>query len=279
MIVHANNDELLLLAKSFYNVSNTLLTIYDINKNSICNIPNKMCDFCSEVRKSPELAKKCFECDASALEMCSKTHSIYAYKCHMGLLEVAAPIIQNNIVIGYMLFGQITDTKDKNVLLKGLHEKSEKYNLDYEILKSGIQKIKYRSPEYISSIIKMLEMCASYILQNSFINIKNDTIAHLINIYIFENLNQKLSVDTICSNFHISRSTLYEISKKFFGYGITDYIALCRINKAKELLSSTEKSISEISNLLGMDNVSYFVRFFKRHVGITPKKYRTNTIK
>ena len=275
MLVHANNNELLLLAKSFYNVSRTLLTIYDVNKKIICSYPNKMCQFCTEVRKSPELTEKCIKCDVSALDMCSKTHSVYAYKCHMGLLEVAAPIIQNNTIIGYILFGQITDSRDKQTLLNNLDKKSETYNLNYEVLKDGIQKIKYRSPEYIASISKIIEMCASYIWQNSFISIKNDTTAHFIDLYINENLNKKISVDALCLQFHISRSTLYSISKKHFGCGISDYIALCRINKAKELLGSSEKSIAEISNILGMDNVSYFVRFFKKHTGITPKKYRT----
>ncbi len=276
MLVHANNEELLLLAKSFYNVSCTLLTIYDANKKNICSYPKKMCQFCSEVRKSPELTKECFKCDVSALEMCSKTHSVYAYKCHMGLLEVAAPIMQNDIVIGYMLFGQITNNKDKKELLDGLEQKAEKYGLDYAVLKDGIQRIKYRSPDYIASISKMMEMCASYIWQNSFIRVKNDTTAHFIDLYIAENLSRKLTVELLCSQFHVSRSTLYSISKNHFGCGITDYIALCRINKAKELLRSSEKSIAEIASLLGMDNISYFVRFFKRHTGITPKKYRMN---
>ncbi|MBQ7089956.1 MAG: PocR ligand-binding domain-containing protein [Clostridia bacterium] len=277
MLVHANKDELQLLAKSFYDVSRTLLTVYDANKKIICSYPNKMCTFCAEVRKSPELTKECLKCDGSALEMCSRTHSVYAYKCHMGLLEVAAPIMQNDIAIGYMLFGQITDHKDKTALLAGLKETANKYGLDYAVLKDGIQKIKYRSSDYIASISKMMEMCASYIWQNSFLRIKSNTTAHCIDLYISENLNRKLTVELLCSEFHISRSTLYSISKTHFGCGITDYIALRRINKAKELLCADEKPIAEIASLLGMDNTGYFIRFFKKHTGITPKKYRMSS--
>lgn len=274
MLINANKAELILLAKSFYNVSHTMLSIYDANNTFICSYPNKMCQFCREVRNSPELTKKCIECDLAALEKCSNTHSVYTYKCHMGLIEVAAPIIQNDMILGYMLFGQITDNKNRDTLLEGLEEKASLYNLDYEILSDGVQKIKYRSPDYIASISKIVEMCASYIWQNSIISIKNDTIAHIIDLFIRENISKKITIETLCGHFHVSRSSLYSISKKHFGCGISDYIALCRINIAKELLAKEDKSVGEISNILGMDNVSYFIRFFKKHTGITPKKYR-----
>lgn len=49
---------------------------------------------------------------------------------------------------------------------------------------------------------------------------------------------------------------------------------LCRIERAKELLTEEKKSVQEVANLLGMDNVSYFIRFFKKQTGLTPKKYQ-----
>lgn len=274
MLVQANKEELLTLAKSFYDVSHTLLAVYDPNKEVICAYPDKMCQFCSEVRKSPSLTEKCIECDNRALEKCSETHAPYAYKCHMGLLEVAAPIMQNDLVIGYMLFGQITDDKDKSPLLVGLEQKAALHGLDFPTLEEGIQKIRYRSPAYIASISKLVEMCTAYIWQNSLLSVKNDTTAYVIETYIRDHLNLPLTTEVLCKRFHLSRSSLYAISKQCFGCGISEYVARCRIERAKELLTEEKKSVQEVANLLGMDNVSYFIRFFKKQTGLTPKKYQ-----
>lgn len=274
MLLHADIEELRSLAKSFYEVTHTMLSVFDINKRNICSYPKKLSTFCNEIRKSSKLAEMCYECDTRALEICEKTRKIYSYKCHMGLLEVAVPIIQSNIIIGYLLFGQITDNKDKSSLLEGLEEISEKYSINYETLKNGIGKIKYRSSDYISSISKIVEMCANYIWLNSFMSIKSDSSAHAIDLYIFDNLDRVLNIDVICSQFHISRSTLYKISKKYFGCGITDYIALCRLNRSKELLKTSEYSVAQTANAVGFDDVTYFIKFFKKHTGLTPKKYQ-----
>lgn len=273
MLVNSNKDEILKLAKCFYDVTHTLLTVYDANKNIICSYPNKMCQFCNEIRKSKELAANCIMNDNAALEKCRETHSVYSYKCHMGLIEVAAPIVYNDIVIGYMLFGQISDSKDKTLISKNLKQLSEKYSLNIDALESGIQKIKYRSPEYIESISRLIEMCANYIWQNSYINIKNNTFAHAIDTYIYNNLDKKISVDLICKEFHISRSNLYSISKEYFNCGISEYVNKCKMSKAKILLIENIP-VYHVADKLGFEDVNYFIRQFKKNYGITPKQFQ-----
>lgn len=272
MLIHANKEELRALAKSFYNVSRTILSIYDANQESICSYPDKMCQFCTEVRKSDELTRRCWECDRIALEKCAETHSVYIYKCHMGLIEVASPIIQSDIIIGYMLFGQITDSRDRSPILDGLEKKAEQHGLDYDKLVQGAQKIACRSPEYIASISKIIEMCANYIWQNSFLSIKNDTAAHALDLYIHENLDRKLSVSSLCTQFNMCRSTLYALSKEYFGCGISEYISCCRIEKAKRLLRD-KMPVYQVAEKVGISDTNYFIRFFKKRTGVTPKKY------
>lgn len=275
MLVHANKKKLLLLAKNFYNVSRTMLSIYDANKAPICSYPHKCCTFCAEVRKSIALTERCTECDCDALRKCDETRAAYTYECHMGLIEVAVPIIQNDIIIGYLLFGQITDKKDRAPLLLGLKETAKEYGLDYDVLKNGVKTLSYRSPEYITSMSKIAEMCAAYIWQNSFINLKNDSAAQALNLYIEENMKEPMSVSALCNKFHLSRSALYSLSREYFSCGITDYIARRRISRAKELLKAKNLNISGVAAEVGFDDVSYFIRFFKKHTGITPKKYQT----
>lgn len=277
MDINTNQKELLQLAKYFYNITHTLISIYDEKETLICTYPDTMCQFCAEVRKNPELARICIQNDEAAFEVCKTTRKTHIYHCHMGLLEVATPIIYNNIIIGYMLFGQITDTKDKTALLSNIEDAIHQYNLDTDVIRSCIPKIHYCSEEYIESIAKLLEMCANYIWLNSIISIKKEGIAFRIDLYIKEHIKETLTVTELCRQFHIGRSTLYEISKNNFGCSINEYIQYQRNELAKKLLSQDDMSVSEVAEAVGIRDTNYFIRFFKKRNGCTPRAWRHRT--
>ena len=274
MYINTNKKELLQLAKYFYNITHTLISIYDEKENLICTYPDTMCEFCTEVRKNPELTRICVQNDEAAFEVCKATRKTHIYHCHMGLLEVATPIIYNNIIIGYMLFGQITDTKDKTALLSNIEGAIRKYNLDMDVMRFCIPKIHYRTEEYIESIAKLLEMCANYIWLNSIISIKKEGIAFSIDLYIKEHIREPLTVTELCQQFHIGRSTLYEISKNNFGCSINEYIQYQRNELAKDLLMQKDMSVAEVAEAVGIKDTNYFIRFFKKRNGCTPKAWQ-----
>lgn len=276
MYTNTNKKELQKIANYIYNITDTVIAIYDENKNRICSYPapDSMCEFCSEIRRSSELTQKCYESDDVAFEICKSTRQPHIYHCHIGLLEVAAPIIYDNMVLGYIQFGQITDLEDKTALLSNIKNIADSYHLDYDVLVSSLPKIQYRTNEYILSISKLLEMCANYIWLNSIISIKKEGLAYNIDLYIKEHLGETLSVSKLCHQFSISRSTLYEISKNNFGCSISEYIQNQRIERAKELLKNPELTISEVSEAVGIKDANYFIRFFKKRTQCTPKAYQ-----
>jgi len=53
-----------------------------------------------------------------------------------------------------------------------------------------------------------------------------------------------------------------------------DDILEMRINKAKQLLVSTQLSMKQIASNCGIQNEYYFSRIFRNRVGVTPSKYR-----
>lgn len=262
------------LAKNFYEITGTLVTIYDAQLQVICSYPKKMCGFCTEVRTNKTLAAACKECDRSAFRVCQSTHSTHIYRCHMGLTEVATPIVCNGLIIGYMLFGQIAPNRDKSELTRSALEKATQYGLNTDIISAEIPKIKFRTEEYISAISELLEMCANHIWLTSIISVHNEGLAHSIDYYIQQNLKNELSIQELSRVFSISRGTLYNISKKNFGCGITDYVTLCRMAAAKRLLEHSDLLVSDVAEAVGYCDVNYFIRTFKKHTGLTPKKYR-----
>jgi AraC-like DNA-binding protein len=83
-----------------------------------------------------------------------------------------------------------------------------------------------------------------------------------------------LSVKDYANLLHISSKTLTTISKTVVNKSPSIIIAERIILQAKRLLKFTSLQIGEIAYKIGFDDASYFVKFFKRHVDMSPSSYR-----
>lgn len=93
--------------------------------------------------------------------------------------------------------------------------------------------------------------------------------------YIEENYLTIESIDEIARACYISKYYMCREFKDKVGRTVGDYLTAVRINKAKILLISTDKSLEEIAYEVGY-SASYFFNIFKRSEGITPHQYRKN---
>lgn len=96
------------------------------------------------------------------------------------------------------------------------------------------------------------------------------TIAHEIQIapekdYTLENLSQV---------YHISQSYLSTKFREYIGTTLKKFIIKHRINKSKQLLSTTNLTIEEIAIKSGFSDSSYFHKIFKKETGYTPLKFK-----
>jgi two-component system response regulator YesN len=93
--------------------------------------------------------------------------------------------------------------------------------------------------------------------------------------FIKENYaNDNLSLRQVSEYVQLSESYFSTIFTKEIGTTFTDYLTNIRIEKAKDLLESTNLKIYEISEKVGYTNKEHFSRIFKRHVGVSPKDYK-----
>ena len=53
-----------------------------------------------------------------------------------------------------------------------------------------------------------------------------------------------------------------------------EYVDLLRLEKAKELLEGSEMKIENVAEKVGYNSSYSFARFFKKHMGVSPKEYR-----
>jgi len=81
-------------------------------------------------------------------------------------------------------------------------------------------------------------------------------------------------VKYFASHLNLSANYLADLLSKYTGKSTQEQIHLKLIDKAKHLLWSTERSISEIAYELGFEHPSHFTKIFKNKVGQSPKEFR-----
>ena len=92
--------------------------------------------------------------------------------------------------------------------------------------------------------------------------------------YIELHLAEPISIETLATRLGYSKYYLSTRFKKEIGCSVNDYIKCVRIERAKRLLSTTEKNISEIAENTGFASRNFFASTFKQCVGKTPAQYR-----
>jgi len=92
--------------------------------------------------------------------------------------------------------------------------------------------------------------------------------------YIQDHLDRHISIDELVEQACMSKSTFYRHFSDEFDKSPLEYITEQRVIRACHLLSSTDKTVADVSRDLGFSSTSYFIDMFKEHVGQTPKQYQ-----
>ena len=101
--------------------------------------------------------------------------------------------------------------------------------------------------------------------------------AELVNLilrFLRKNIHQKLTLDQICSAFNYSKSFLCKTFRAQTGQTLMDYFNRLKIEEAKQLLTQSTRSVTDIAGSLGFREVKYFDAIFKKSTGMTPVAYR-----
>ncbi len=96
--------------------------------------------------------------------------------------------------------------------------------------------------------------------------------------YIQQNYTGTISLKEFGEQFHLSEKYISRYFKEHFHITLSQYVAYLRLEHAKQLLQDTDIPITEIALQSGYQNVSYFIRSFKKTYGVSPLKYRKNKL-
>jgi AraC-like DNA-binding protein len=141
-----------------------------------------------------------------------------------------------------------------------------------------------KNPEYELMIKSMMLRVLVLILRGCAAEIERDenymgayynlpSVDKIIN-YVDSHIAEEIKLEDLSEIVHMNSAYLSYFFKKNYGKNIFEYITIKRIERSKEYLLSTDKSVIEIANICGFNSAAGFNKAFKKLAGFTPSDFR-----
>ena len=276
MVINYNVNKIRAFLRDFYNITGLTISIWDAEINQLAYQPGVMVDYCRLIKSSPIGNKRCLISDREACVNCKKQMSAMTHRCHAGLTDTAIPLVLNDTLFGFMMFGQAKSDEDAPMTYADVEKLAGELKLPADELYSAYKRLKTFEPEIISSAANILRSAAGYLFESYSIQYTANELVSNIDRWISENIKSSISIADICAQFGIAKNRLYSLWKTWFGVTIGKYILDKRMKMAKKLLANSDKRINEICIDVGIPDYNYFSKVYKKYYGLSPKQYRKN---
>lgn len=225
--------------------------------------------YCDTIRCFKSIKSKCITFDRTLMQRCKESRRIETAVCHGGLVNVAIPIISQNVIVAYvMLYGF------KQGDYAQISEEIMALPLDLAQLTADYQKIPIFDERKIQSVTSIAIMVTNYIISNGIITLNLCSDLERAKEYIDQHLDQSLSIQEISRHTNISKSSLYKVFHQTLNCTVNEYIISQRLQKAEILLLTTDATLDEIAAAIGFSSADYLGHLFKEKTGQTPMQFR-----
>ncbi|MGG1532330.1 AraC family transcriptional regulator [Brevibacillus agri] len=92
--------------------------------------------------------------------------------------------------------------------------------------------------------------------------------------FIHTHYSKPITLETMAQKLTYSIPYLSRLFKQQTGHSPIDYLISVRLDRAKALLAQTDASLQEVAEVVGYSDLSYFIRAFKKHTGVTPGQFK-----
>ncbi len=275
MKIDYNIEKIDKLLHDLHLITGLTLGFWDNNMNLMVIYPPEQSSFCREIRSTAKGLERCLECDRIILHHCAITNTVCTGICHAGLPDSALPLYHNELLLGFITFGQLINLSTNRLSYKEIKSRVSDLDINFTHLFRAYNELPRYDSQRLDATATIVSACIQQAIITKIVTVKNDNLQENISEYIANNLaDSSLSYKTLVKEFHISKSALYNLFNQYFGMSPHLYIETKRIKLGAELLRTTDKSILEISICVGINDQNYFSRRFKKHLTLSPTQYR-----
>lgn len=263
-----------MLLRDFYELTGIRAVVFDAWGMDILSYPAQLPDFCRLVRREEAGRAACLLCDQNACRRALREKRTLIYPCHAGLIEVIAPILVDGAAVGYLLLGHVVQGADEEAEWFYAHRCCARYGLPEAQLRAAHAALPRTPYKKLQAAADLLALTARAMYKERLALLVPGSPGERLNRFLEEHLAEPLPCERLCRALSISRTALYHLSMEQYGCGIVEHITQLRMQRAVDLLATTSMTNEQISAAVGIPDVNYFFRLFRRHTGLTPKSYR-----
>ena len=261
----------------FTKITNLTISFWDNDLNQLTYQPSVMPKFCRMIKSSPIGKKRCLLDDKQLCSQCSSSLEPATHKCHAGLVDTAMPIMFDDKLFGFIMFGQVKEPDFPKSTYDEIKKIAKELDLPADELYEAYNSLKVFDMDIIKAASKILN-ATMYYLYSSVCKFTEDELVTRIDEWIVSNLSSQISISQICGEFDISKNKLYSLWNNKFGVTVGEYVLKKRMKKAKKLLIAGDYKIKEICIKVGIPDYNYFSKIFKKYYGVTPSAYKKNFV-
>ena len=152
---------------------------------------------------------------------------------------------------------------------------AKQYGFSHKQLLTLYEELPLVSEERLHSLCHIVDILVKSFWMDGLITYNRSMLSIKIERYIDEHLGEKIGLNEICNEFFLSKNAVYRLFHDEFHATVNDFIITKRIKRAQELLRlQPEYNVTQISSICGFSDYNYFIRLFKKQVGITPLQFR-----
>lgn len=162
----------------------------------------------------------------------------------------------------------------------GFHKTQHVISVPKEVVMSIHNEMTEASDDNYGSLSHALRVCSGitklcHLYIQSRINMNNAKLefADVIH-YMADHITEDVTLDELATLMHLESTYFSAKFKKETGMSPMKYFAQMRTKKAAHLLRTTDLPLTEIAALIGMENVYYFKKYFEKHMGVKPERYK-----
>lgn len=270
-------------------------------------------DFCKAMRSATSSSRLCETCDFHGGHKAQSMQRPYVYKCHMGIIDVAVPLVADRQYLGSIMLGQVSTPKQEQMdgLERLLASSGSRKGAELQgELEHHYQSLPVMPMERIQAIAGLVTHMSDYLIgnirktyvfgagtlqaeqkqeKNRAPLSKAKTISPLaaerasVRLkpaleHIREHFRLPLKLAEMAALCWVSGSYFSKLFRQVTGRSFPAYLNQLRVEEAERILQNSNETIVSIALSLGYEDCGYFIRVFKKSTGVTPAAYRSGRI-
>lgn len=97
--------------------------------------------------------------------------------------------------------------------------------------------------------------------------------------YIDQNFSERITLDEMASRCHVSRRHFFRLFEQAVGVAPMEYLKKVRLQKAAEMLVTTDLNITEIAYACGFNDSNYFSSLYHKEFGMPPSQFKREGVR